>query len=187
MLNNDRFSHSYQLIALADQARSIGCINPGNLEEIWSNMKFGGELRIMPGWQKAKTLHLQNYTETATHHPIYGWQGGPQTPILRLLIVVDGEAIDIHEFELDLLGSPWAYVTFCLLGVDGCLDHHCYANELQRMSQANPRVSFVDAQGNAPERFVVHELLKRHLGYDLPFSEFELLEQDTVDLPSYTE
>ena len=187
MLNNDRSSHGYQLIALANQARSMGCINTENLEEIWSHIIFGGELRIMPGWQKTKNLHLQKYSETATHHPTYGWQGGPKTPILRLLIVVDGEAIDINEFEIDLHGSSWAHVTVCLVGVDGCLDHHIYANELQRMSRANPRVSFVDAQGNTPERFVVHELLKRHLGYDLSFSEFELLEQDAVDLPSYAE
>ncbi|CAG8895116.1 unnamed protein product [Penicillium egyptiacum] len=141
----------------------------------------------MPGWQKSKDLHLQQYTETATHHPMYGWQAGPKTPILRLLIVVDGEAIDIHEFELDLLGSSWVYVTVCLIGVERPLDHHRYANELQRMSQAKPRASFVDAHGNTPERFVVHELLKRHLGCDISFSEFEVLEQDKVDLPSYAE
>jgi hypothetical protein len=34
-----------------------------------------------------------------------------------------------------------------------------------------------------PERFVTHELLKRHLGYELSMSEFEQIEE----LPEYTE
>lgn len=40
-----------------------------------------------------------------------------------------------------------------------------------------PHVSFIDAQGNMPERLVTHELLKRHLGYDITMSEFEEMEQ----------
>lgn len=36
---------------------------------------------------------------------------------------------------------------------------HRHANELQRISDVNPHVNFIDAQGNMPERFVTHELL----------------------------
>jgi len=43
-------------------------------------------------------------------------------------------------------------------------------------------VSFVDAQGNTPERFVTHELLKRHLGYEVSVAEFEEMER----LPEYS-
>jgi hypothetical protein len=83
---------------------------------------------------------------------------------------------------LDLLGLSWAHVTIFLIGVDGCPHHHRHANELQRISDVNHHVSFVDAQGNTPERFVTHELLKRHLGYELSMSEFEELELP----PAYT-
>jgi hypothetical protein len=41
-------------------------------------------------------------------------------------------------------------------------------------AKSNNHVSFVDAQGNAPERFVTHALLKRHLGYEVSTSEFEV-------------
>ncbi len=58
----------------------------------------------------------------------------------------------------------------------GCPHHHRHANELQRISDVNHHVSFVDAQGNTPERFVTHELLKRHLGYDIPMQEFTQME-----------
>lgn len=60
--------------------------------------------------------------------------------------------------------------------------HHRHANELQRISDVNPHVSFVDAQGNTPERFVTHELLKRHLGYEVSVAEFEEMER----LPEYS-
>lgn len=130
----------------------------------------------MTGWQKAKETHFRNHPESATYHPVYGWQAGPLTPKLRLLVILDGEADDMDEFELDLLSLSWVQVTVFLIGVDGCLHHHRHANELQRISDINPRVSFVDAQGNAPERYITHEILKRHLGYELSISEFEALE-----------
>ena len=121
--------------------------------------------------------------------------------MLRLLLLLDGEATDMDEFELDLLGLSWAHVTIFLIGVDGkylpaveglrsetdcstgCPHHHRHANELQRISDVNHHVSFVDAQGNTPERYVTHELLKRHLGYDMPMQEFQQIEE----LPPYTE
>lgn len=141
----------------------------------------------MAGWQKIKELHFQKHSATATYHPVYGWQAGPETPTLRLFLILDGEAGDMDEFELELLGVSWAYVTIFLIGVDGCLHHHRHANRLQRMSDQNHRISFFCAQGNIPERLVTHELLKRHLGYELTFSEFEDLEQrqqPPAELPS---
>lgn len=116
------------------------------------------------------------------HHPVYGWQAGPETPILRLLLLLDGEAQDMDEFELDLLACSWAHVTIFLIGVDGCPHHHRHANELFRIGQANPHVQFVDSVGSIPERFVTHELLRRHLGVDLSLADFRALEVP----PSYS-
>lgn len=158
-------------------------LNHENFDKMWNQVSFGGMTRVMTGWQLVKNLHFQKHSETASYHPVYGWQAGPKTPKLRLLLLLDGEASDMDEFELDLLSLSWVHVTIFLIGVDGCPHHHRHANELQRISEVNPHVSFVDAQGNTPERFVTHELLKRHLGYDISMSEFEELEQ----LPSYDE
>jgi hypothetical protein len=177
MANHDHSNAGYDLTTFANSAKYIGTINHRNLDSMWSSkVRFGGGTRVMTGWQKVKELHFQKHSESATHHPIYGWQAGPQTPILRLLLLLDGEATDMDEFELDLLGCSWAHVTIFLIGVDGCPHHHRHANELQRISDVNHHVSFVDAQGNCPERFVTHELLKRHLGYDISMREFEEME-----------
>ncbi|KAK5121309.1 hypothetical protein LTR85_005475 [Meristemomyces frigidus] len=183
MANHDHQFGGYDLTTFANSANYIGTINHENLDRMWRNVRIGGGTRVMTGWQKVKDLHFQKHHESATHHPIYGWQAGPETPMLRLLLLLDGEATDMDEFELDLLGLSWAHVTIFLIGVDGCPHHHRHANELQRISDVNHHVSFVDAQGNTPERFVTHELLKRHLGYEITMQEFTQMEE----LPPYVE
>ncbi|KAF3385076.1 hypothetical protein F1880_001860 [Penicillium rolfsii] len=172
--NNNR--SGYELITFSSEAKRIGLINSWNLEDMWRHVHCGGRTRLMAGWQSVKDQHLQKHAHTATHHPIYGWQAGPQTPMLRLILILDGEAPDMNEFELELLGLSWVHVTIFLIGVDGCLHHHRQANELQRISEINPHFSFVAAQGNIPERLITHELLKRHIGYELSMTEFEELE-----------
>lgn len=182
MTNHDHQFSGYDLVTFANSASYIGTINHQNLESMWRNVRLGGGTRVMTGWQKVKELHFQKHSESVTHHPVYGWQAGPETPMLRLLLLLDGEATDMDEFELDLLGLSWAHVTIFLIGVDGCPHHHRHANELQRISEVNHHVSFVDAQGNTPERFVTHELLKRHLGYEMSMQEFQEIEE----LPAYS-
>ncbi|CAK7199563.1 hypothetical protein SEUCBS139899_002243 [Sporothrix eucalyptigena] len=183
LAHHDHQTLGYDLVTFANRATYIGAIHHRNFDQMWRSVRVGGGTRVMTGWQKVKELHFQKHHESAIHHPVYGWQAGPETPILRLLLFLDGEATDMDEFELDLLGLSWAHVTIFLIGVDNCPHHHRHANELQRISDVNHHVSFVDAQGNCPERFVTHELLKRHLGYDISLQEFEEMEQ----LPAYTE
>jgi hypothetical protein len=182
LANHDHNFQGYQLTTFANQADYIGILNHQNFEKMWNMVRFGGGTRVMTGWQKVKELHFEKHSASATYHPVYGWQAGPETPMLRVLLLLDGEAQDMDEFELDLLGLSWVHVTIFLVGVDGCPHHHRHANELQRISEVNPHVSFVDAQGNTPERFVTHELLKRHLGYDVSMQEFEEMEHP----PAYT-
>ncbi|TIA36122.1 hypothetical protein D6C78_05652 [Aureobasidium pullulans] len=183
MANHDHEFRGYDLVTFSSHAKFAGTVNHTNLDATWDKVKIGGGTRVMTGWQRVKQRHFEKHSESATYHPVYGWQAGPETPMLRLLLLLDGEATDMDEFELELLGLSWAHVTIFLIGVDGCPHHHRHANELQRISDVNHHVSFVDAQGNTPERFVTHELLKRHLGYDLSMSEFQELEE----LPPYVE
>ncbi len=183
MMNHDHAFAGYDLSTFSSHAKYIGTVNHENLDALWRTIKIGGGTRVMTGWLKVKDLHFQKHSESAIYHPVYGWQAGPDTPMLRLLLLLDGEATDMDEFELDLLGLSWAHVTIFLIGVDGCPHHHRHANELQRISDVNHHVSFVDAQGNTPERFVTHELLKRHLGYEVSMQEFKELETP----PTYSE
>ncbi|RKO83097.1 hypothetical protein BDK51DRAFT_31042 [Blyttiomyces helicus] len=174
--HHDRSNAGYDLVTFSSDATHVGSVTHQTLDTVWSNVKIGGGTRVMTGWQKVKDMHFRKHSQSATHHPVYGWLAGPQTPMLRLLLLLDGEATDMDEFELDVLALDWCHITIFLIGVDGCPHHHRHANELQRISDVNHHVSFVDAQGNMPERFVTHELLKRHLGYDVSMGEFEEME-----------
>ncbi|RAH47102.1 uncharacterized protein BO95DRAFT_513387 [Aspergillus brunneoviolaceus CBS 621.78] len=173
LATHDQNREGYQLVTFANKAAYMGYINHRNFASVWSQITVGGGTRVMAGWQQVKDLHFQRHAAFATYHAVYGWQAGPQMPILRLLLLLDGEATDMDEFELELLSLSWVHVTIFLIGADGCPHHHRHANELQRISEVNPHVAFVDAQGNTPERYVTHELLKRHLGYEVTLSEFE--------------
>ncbi|KAI0475276.1 hypothetical protein GGR56DRAFT_645371 [Xylariaceae sp. FL0804] len=182
MSNHDHQFQGYDLVTFSDRSHYVGTVNHRNLNQMWGTVRFGGQTRVMTGWQQVKSRHFEKHRESATYHPVYGWQAGPDTPMLRLLLLLDGEASDMDELEVELLSLAWAHVTVFLIGVDGCPHHHRHANELQRIGDSNHHISFVDAQGNFPERFVTHELLKRHLGYDVSMREFEELEA----LPPYS-
>ncbi|KAJ7757432.1 hypothetical protein B0H16DRAFT_1662389 [Mycena metata] len=175
MAHHDHISSGYDLVTFSSHANFVGTVNHKNFQQVWGKVKIGGGTRVMTGWQLVKQRHFEKHRESAVWHPEFGWQAGPETPILRLLLLLDGE-----QLILDLLGLSWAHVTIFLIGA--CPHHHRHANELQRISDVNPHVSFVDAQGNTPERFVTHELLKRHLGLDLSLSQFKEMEE----LPVYS-
>lgn len=118
MSNHDHAFNGYDLVTFSTYSSIIGTINHNNFDSTWSKVKVGGGTRVMTGWQTVKDLHFRKHSESATHHPVYGWQAGPETPILRLLLLLDGEALDMDEFELDLLGCKWAHVTIFLIGAD---------------------------------------------------------------------
>ena len=80
-------------------------------------------------------------------------------PKLSLLVFLDGEANDMDEFELELLGETWAYVTIALVGMENCPHHHSHAIELERVAHFNPHVGFYDVHGRVCERMVVEDLL----------------------------
>ena len=97
LANHDHMSHSgndgYDLVTFSSAASYIGSINHANLEHLWrTKVRLGGGTRVMTGWQKCKDMHFRKHSASATHHPVYGWQAGPETPILRLLLLLDGEA-----------------------------------------------------------------------------------------------
>jgi len=121
--------------------------------------------------------------------PVFGWQPTPGMPKLSLLVFLDGEANDMDEFELELLGETWAYVTIALVGMENCPHHHSHAIELERVTKFNPHVGFFDVHGRVCERLVVQDLLKSVYPVDPPqYSEIVKPEYDLhpEPLPSYS-
>ena len=146
----------------------------------------------MQGWQTVKCTYFQHQHKIYEHgrwDPVFGWQVTPGIPKLSLLVSLDGEATDMDEFELELLGETWAYVTIALVGMENYPHHHSHAIELERVAEFNPRVGFFDVHGRVCERIVVEDILSSVYPVDPPaYSEILKSEYDlpAEELPKYS-
>ncbi|KAJ7801492.1 hypothetical protein B0H13DRAFT_2498331, partial [Mycena leptocephala] len=143
----------------------VGRLSAANFSRDWAERvasQLGGGTQVMQGWQTVKNQYFRYQHEKYGHgryDQVYGWQPTPGMPKLSLLVFLDGEAADMDEFELELLGETWAYVTIALVGMENCPHHHSHAVELERVALFNPHVGFFDVHGRVCERLVVEDLL----------------------------
>ena len=170
-----------------------GQISANRFRQDWNKLlPFGGGTQVMQGWQVVKSTYFQHQHERYGHgrwDHVFGWQATPGMPKLSLLVFLDGEATDMDEFELELLGETWAYVTIALVGMENCPHHHSHAIELERVARFNPHVGFFDVHGRVCERMVVEDLLSSVYPVDPPaYSEILRPEYDLPpeELPRYT-
>lgn len=172
----------------------IGQLSASNFARDWrSKVRLGGGTQVMQGWQVVKNTYFEHQHATAGHgrnDRHYGWQPTPGMPKLSLLVFLDGEAMDMDEFELELLGETWAYVTIALVGMENCPHHHSHAIELERVARFNPHVGFFDVHGRVCERMVVEDLLGSVYPVDPPqYAEVLKPEYDIPadELPAYVQ
>jgi hypothetical protein len=173
----------------------VGQLTASHFLKDWNTKirrNLGGGTQVMQGWQMVKQTYFEHQHRTYGHgrfDPVYGWQPTPGMPKLSLLVFLDGEAQDMDEFELELLGEKWAYVTIALVGMENCPHHHSHAIELERVAKFNPHIGFFDVHGRVCERMVVEDLLGSVYPVDPPKYEEILkpeydLKQDE-ELPAY--
>jgi hypothetical protein len=156
-----------ETVLFSSRAAAIGKLTTKDFSTRWKrnvrqNSVAMGGTQVMQGWQAAKTAYFTRMS-AAGHgrfDSIYGWQPTPSMPKLSLLVFLDGEADDMDEFELELLGEAWAFVTIVLVGWEACPHHHAHAAELERMCRFNPHLSFVDFQGRVLERWATQQILE---------------------------
>jgi hypothetical protein len=152
----------------------VGQLSAFNFHRDWDTYvksRLGGGTQVMQGWQMVKKTYFEHQYRTHGHgrlDPEYGWQPTPGMPKLSLLVFLDGEASDMDEFELELLGETWAYVTIALVGMENCPHHHSHAIELERVARFNPHVGFFDVHGRVLERKVVEDILSSVYPVDPP-------------------
>jgi hypothetical protein len=170
----------------------VGQISAANFNRDWdSKIRLGGGTQVMQGWQVVKESYFEHQNSAYDHgiyDPVYGWQPTLGMPKLSFLVFLDGEATDMDEFELELLGETWAYVTIALVGMENCSHHHSHAIELERVARSNPHVGFFDVHGRVCERLVVEDILGSVYPVDLPgYSEILKPEYDipSDELPTY--
>ena len=171
----------------------VGQLTTTRFKQQWrQDVRLGGGTQVMQGWQKVKATYFQHLNQQYGHgrwDQVFGWQPTPGMPKLSLLVFLDGEAMDMDEFELELLGETWAYVTIALVGMENCPHHHSHAIELERVARFNPHVGFFDVHGRVCERMVVEDLLSSVYPVDPPvYNEILKPEYDLPpdDLPAYS-
>ncbi|KAI8618138.1 hypothetical protein BC830DRAFT_1061736 [Chytriomyces sp. MP71] len=161
-------------VTFSSRATFVGQMSASQFDHDWHNKirpNLGGGTQVMMGWQKVKNTYFEQVHKATGHgffHNIFGWQPTPGMPKLSLLVFLDGEAMDMDEFELELMGESWAFVTICLVGYENCPHHHSHAMELERVARYNPHVGFYDVQGRALERYAVEQVLKSVYPVDPP-------------------
>jgi len=197
MIARARKEHPNQLgidaVTFSSYGKYVGQLSATNFRRDWNQkVRLGGGTQVMQGWQVVKNTYFQQQHDKYGHgrwDAVYGWQPTPGMPKLSLLVFLDGEAMDMDEFELELLGEGWAYVTICLVGMENCPHHHSHAIELERVATFNPHVAFFDCHGRVCERMVVEDLLSQVYPVDPPKYE-EILKPEydlpADDLPAYS-
>lgn len=181
-------------VTFSTYGKYVGRISAANFRRDWDwkvRPEIGGGTQIMQGWQAVKNTYFAHQHSKYGHgrlDPVYGWQPTPNMPKLSLLVFLDGEAADMDEFEWELLGETWAYVTIALVGMENCPHHHSHAIELERVARFNPHVGFFDVHGRVCERMIVEDLLDSVYPVDPPrYSEILKPEYDLSPekLPPY--
>ncbi|CAD6575860.1 MAG: hypothetical protein ASARMPRED_007488 [Alectoria sarmentosa] len=197
MIPRQQKEHPDQLgidtVTFSTFGRYVGQISAKRFTPDWKRqVKLGGGTQVMQGWQTVKATYFKHQHENYGHgtwDPVFGWQATPEMPKLSLLVFLDGEATDMDEFELELLGETWAYVTIVLVGMENCPHHHSHAIELERVAKFNPHVGFFDVHGRVCERMVVEDILSSVYPVDPPaYSEILKPEYDLPpeELPKYS-
>lgn len=115
-------------VTFADgQAHDIGDLNPNNLQQKWSQIRWGGGTRIMPGFN----LLLKTYTDE------FGSLPQAERPMLLALVITDGEADDTDAFkEVVARAAGSMYVALAIIG---------YGPEHDRALQAYKQVEAQNA------------------------------------------
>ena len=176
-----------ETVTFSTSGQYIGQLSAYNFQHEWNRIQLGGGTNVMQGWQVVKNNFFQRQHDTAGHGRFdekFGWQPTPGMPKLSLLVFLDGEANDMDEFELELLGESWAYCTIVLIGMEECPHHHSHALELERVAKFNPHVGFFDVHGRVCERLVVEDLLGSVYPVDPP--QYNEILKPEYDLPAYS-
>ena len=110
-------------------AHDLGDLNPANLQQKWSQIRWAGGTRIMPGWN----MLIDTFQDE------FGQEPPDSRPILMALVITDGEADDTDRFGQAIAGlAGGVYVVVVLIGFGA--DHDRALGAYRTIEEANPHV-----------------------------------------------
>ena len=136
-------------ITFADgQAHDIGDLNPNNLREKWSHIRWGGGTRIMPGFN----LLLKTYTDE------FGTVPQAERPLLLALVITDGEADDTDTFKNVVARAAGSmYVALAIIGYGP--EHDRALQAYQQVEAQNAHVKVMPFAGETDPEIIARALL----------------------------
>lgn len=137
-------------VTFADgQAHDIGDLNPDNLHEKWSHIRWGGGTRIMPGFN----LLLKTYTDE------FGQEPPAERPLLLALVITDGEADDTDLFRNTVARAAGSmYVVLAIIGYGP--EHDRALRAYQEVEAQNAHVKVLPFAGETDPEKIAGALLR---------------------------
>lgn len=131
------------------QASDIGDLNPGNLQEKWSTIRWAGGTRIIPGWNKL----IETYTDE------FGQTPPAERPLLMALVITDGEADDSDAFGKAIQkASGGVYVALAILGYGP--EHDAALRSYQQIEAQNAHVRVLPFGSETDPQVIARALLR---------------------------
>ncbi|HLH63735.1 MAG TPA: vWA domain-containing protein [Ktedonobacteraceae bacterium] len=130
-------------VTFADgRAFDIGDLNPNNLQQKWSQIRWAGGTRIMPGFNQL----LKTYTDE------FGSEPAAERPLLLALVITDGEADDTDTFQSTVARAAGnMYVVLAIIGYGP--EHDRALRAYQQVEAQNAHVKVMSFGGETdPEK-----------------------------------
>ena len=137
-------------VTFADgQAHDIGDLNPDNLQEKWSHIRWAGGTRIMPGFN---TL-LKTYSDEFGSEPL------EERPLLLALVITDGEADDTEAFKNTVARAAGSmYIALAIVGYGA--EHDRALRAYQQVEAQNAHVKVLPFAGETDPEVIAGALLR---------------------------
>jgi len=131
-------------------AVDIDDLNPTNLRQKWSAIRWRGGTCIMPGWTKL----MEIYKEEFGSRPV------ADQPVMMALVITDGEAEDRDEFEKAIMQAARGnvYVTLAVVGYGE--EHDAAVAGYQAMASRNRHLRCIPFGSETDPRKVASAMLK---------------------------
>jgi hypothetical protein len=131
------------------RASDIGDLNPTNLEQKWSQIRWAGGTRIMPGWNALINTYMEEF----------GRQDPASRPVLMALVITDGEADDTAQFAQAIAqASGGVYVALAIIGYGP--DHDAALRAYQAIEQSNANVKVIPFGSQTDPQVIARALLR---------------------------
>jgi hypothetical protein len=130
-------------------AYDIGDLNPTNLDQKWSGIRWAGGTRIMPGLNKL----IEVYNDE------FGSKPPAERPLLMALVITDGEADDTDQFAHAVAqAAGGVYFVLAIIGYGP--DHDAALRQYKAIEEKNAHVRVLSFAAETDPNTIARALLK---------------------------